>query len=456
MIKPYPFQLQGAIKIENFGGRALLADDVGLGKTAQILLYSYWNSHISPIIVVCPAGAKYTWEEQAKIHFGWLSSVLETRKASNRVAILPRRLVIVNFDILHNWLKVLLRMKPKLIIIDEAHAIGNMRTIRTRTLQRLCKGVPHVVCLTATPITKRPIEFFPMLNILRPDLFPSYWKFGHAYCGARRKPWGVEFKGASNLKQLHAILHKNLMIRRHKEDVLEQLPPKTRSVIPLKITNISEYNEAVNNFISWLYKRSPERVKGAEKAEALVKVGYLLRLVAELKLPSVMRWVDDFLSETDEKLILFGVHKSVIKQLVWKYKSICVKVDGSVTGRKRQLAIEKFVYDKHTRLLIGNMKAGGAYWSAKGINHLAFFELAWTPGLHTQAEGRAHGIGRGKVGVGTSIYYLIGKDTCEIKMCKDLQSAQTILDKTLDGKITGRGIDLFDKLIDSLYSSRRK
>ena len=74
-----------------------------------------------------------------------------------------------------------------------------------------------------------------------------------------------------------------MMIRRLKKDVLKELPDKTRHIIPLKIRKRKEYQEAVENFIKWLTKKSAAKAKRAERAKALVKMGYLKRLSAQLK-----------------------------------------------------------------------------------------------------------------------------------------------------------------------------
>lgn len=137
----------------------------------------------------------------------------------------------------------------------------------------------------------------------------------------------------------------------------------------------------------------------------------------------------------------FAVHRKIISELHARYKGQSVVVDGSVTGRKRQLAMDQFLKDRKTRLFFGNIKAAGTGWSAKGVSTTAFVELPWSSGDVLQAEDRIHGINRGKEGCGANIYYLLAKGTIEEKLAELLNKKQKILARTLDN---GKGEDEFD------------
>ena len=116
MTKLRPFQLDGAKQIYAFGGRALLADEQGLGKTLQAL---YWVGKIKrhrPVVIVTPASVKYAWQSEAALHFNMRTEVLEGRR-KKRVMQLPGPIVILNYDILKSWLPALLKAKPQVVIL---------------------------------------------------------------------------------------------------------------------------------------------------------------------------------------------------------------------------------------------------------------------------------------------------------------------------------------------------
>ena len=457
MTELYRYQRKGVRKIDQFDGRVLLADDMGLGKTIQAL---WWGKHYLPadstIVVICPASVKFQWQREAALHVNMRSEVLSGLIPPHG-QLPPGKMFIINYDILNgrqeqsnSWLHLLMDLNPDLVIVDECHYIKGMNTKRTKAVRLLCHYAPHVIMLSGTPLTNRPIELFPALNIICPDESPSYGRYAWRYCGPRRTPWGMEFKGATNLDELHDRLNETCMIRRKKCDVLKDLPAKTRTVIPLELPPGAkkEYLKAEREFIQWLAKLSPAKARSAERAEYLVKRGYLKRLAAALKLPLVIKWLEDFLQETDEKLIFFGVHKLFLKPVYEHFKKCSVFVDGSVTGRKRQRQFDAFSQQKARRLLVGNIQAAGTGWNGQAANHVAFGELDWVPGIDTQAEDRTHRIGQLNP---VTCHYLVSEGTIEEYLCMILQEKQKVLTNVLDGTQDVE-LDIMLKLEEKLMS----
>jgi SWI/SNF-related matrix-associated actin-dependent regulator 1 of chromatin subfamily A len=120
-----------------------------------------------------------------------------------------------------------------MVICDEAHYLKNPDTNRCELLVPFLSQKKRVFLLTGTPALAKPRELFNLLKILRCDVFKSFEHFGDRYCERRQNPWTFkwEFDGARNLAELHYILKKTVMIRRLKQDVLPQLPPKQRQII---------------------------------------------------------------------------------------------------------------------------------------------------------------------------------------------------------------------------------
>ena len=449
--KLYPFQSDCVQEIEAFKGRALVACSMGLGKSIIALSYLHRHPEITRAIVVCPASLKWNWELECKKHFGWRVEVLEGRKPSPMWDTALPRILVINYDILSGWIPLLKGLNPGLVIYDESHYIASRSSLRTRSLRALCEKVPRIIALSGTPLTNRPAELWPTLNVLRPDLYRSFFRFAHLHCAPKRGYWGGwDYSGAARLKTLHHNLKKHLLVRRRKEDVLSQLPPKRHYVIPLEISDSKQYSRAARDFLGWLREKSAAKARRASKAEKMVRTGYLVRLAAELKLKAVMTWVDNFLAESEEKLLLFGVHKNILNPLRERYGEGCILIDGSVVGKKRQEGFERFNKHKKTRLLIGNIDAAGVGWSCRSSSCVAFAEYPWVPGKLIQAMDRAHGLGRGVEGSPTEVWFLTAKGTIEERLCEILQRKQKIIDSTLDGKEAEQGLDVYDLLIKEL------
>lgn len=441
MTELYQYQLEGAKKIREYKGRALLADDMGLGKTIQALYYINKCPKKRPVVIVCPANLKWVWETQASEHFNLRAEIINGKRPPKSKIVKTCPILILNYELVSSWLSYLLKIKPQLLILDECHYIKNKKAKRTVAIKALSKNIPHLIAISGTPLLSCPAELYPTLNILNPKKFNSFVAFAMRYCKPIRMPWGWEYKGASRVEELNKILS-SFMIRRLKKDVLKELPPKTRQIIPMSISNLTEYKKAEANIIAWLAEQSVIKAQKAKKAEALVKMGYLKRLAATLKLEKVFVWLDDFLESTDEKLVLYGVHKNILKPIRDRYKNISVFVDGSTPRKDRKLAVTFFQKKKQTRLFIGNIRAAGEGITLTAATKLVFVELDWTPGKHTQAEDRIHRIGQEENVV---IYYLIAKDTIEEKLCQLIQKKQENITSVLDGKKVN-DFNLFNEL----------
>ncbi len=436
--------------MENMDLRCLLSWDMGLGKTIATLGCLYRNPQALPAVIVCPSSVKYMWESEAA-RFGFRAAVAEGQTPPDYLSgrLCPHeRMLIINYDILPYWVDALRLLGLRTIVLDECQMIGSVTAARTKAAAEVAAPLSHAIALSGTPLTNRPAELWPTLNIVRPDLFPSFWKFACDHCEPKMVRGQWQYRGARNLKQLNHKLE-DVMIRRRKDEVLTDLPSKMRRVVPVELRNISEYMLAENDFMRWLKMTDPSKVQSAGRAEQMVRVGYLLRLAARLKMKSVVEWVNHFLESVDEKLVLFAVHTKAIDTLKRRCKAKSVVVDGSVTGRDRKAAVDQFRRDRKTRLFIGNIKAAGT-----GIDGLqtvcqtaAFAEMWWSPGTMIQAEDRIHRIGQEG---SAQIVYFVARKTIEEKLCKTLQAKQAVIDETLDGTAVVDNLDVFSQFVYSV------
>ena len=443
-MKPYPFQQETLRSIQKFNGRCLVALSMGLGKT-PIALWYIKKKRLTPTIVVCPASIKFQWADEAnKIMPNWKVTILEGRKPGPTWG---ADIIIINYDILSYWVSHLLETaRPQAVILDEVHMLANA-TKRTRSAYRLCYEVENILALSGTPLTNRPIELYNTVHLLCPESFPSKPSFGRAFCDLKINRWsgGLDYRGSSNLGKLRELLLDTCMIRKRKSEVLKELPPKIRQVVRLDIKNREEYNRANSAFLDWLKDTKPSRVKKAKKAEAMVKVGYLLRLTARLKFWSVVEWVKDYLKESEGKAIIFAQHHKMIRGLSRQIGESVDVIHGGVPTSKRKSITEQFQTKKKPRILIGNIRAAGVGLNLTVADTVIFSELSWKPADHTQAEDRIHRIGQENT---SWIYYLVAKGTIEEKLCEIIQAKHETTSAVLDGGVTPDSLDIFSQLLE--------
>lgn len=450
MTQLYPYQKKGVRKIRHFGGRALVADEMGLGKSIQASTYAI-EEKAFPILVVCPAFIKDNWADEFVKHFGMRSHIVSGRTVPKEDLRTSAKVVIINYDILPNWWKTLRKCGFQIVFFDEGQYLKNSHTQRTKAARKLCKKLAKILILTGSPIMSRPAEVWPLVNILRPDVFDSFFSFGARYCQPRFRFGKWEYKGAARIPELHALLNETCMIRRLKADVLKELPEKSRFVIPMRMTKSSEYREAVDDFLGWLGKVSPGKAKKAAKAEAVVKLGYLSRLAAELKLPNVLDWIANFLAESEEKLIVFGLTKRLLRMVQAKFPAQSCYIDGTVPTSDRKSIIKRFRLSSKKRLLICQTTTAVG-WNAVEAATTAHIEMPWTPSDCDQADDRTHRIGQKRK---TAHYYFVAKESTEEDRCNVLQKKRKIIAGVLDGKHTTKDADIYDQLIALLQRRKR-
>ena len=445
----YPFQHHGVEYIEAKNGRALVADEMGLGKTIQALGWASIHRDKRPIVVVCPASIKHNWVREVKLTLNAERCyVCESRSPDSVNRMQRSTFIIINYDILPSWVKVLKKLEPKILIVDEVHYIKTASAKRTEAVLNLGQSIPHVIALSGTPIVNNPAEIWTTIHLLDEELFPSFRDFAFRYCDPKRGYRKMEYKGAEHMEELHKILTTTVMIRRSKAEVLKELPPKVRTVIPFPLTgkDLDEYRMAEQEFTSWLAQEitDPRKLSNSLRAQALVKTGYLKRLCARAKLKQVTEWIEEYL-ELEEKLVVFGIHHVVMDFLKDRYPESSM-ITGSVPNRQRQVEVDRFQRDPKVRLFLGNIQAAGVGITLTAAKATSFVELGWTPGEHRQAEDRVHRIGQKADSV--QAFYLIAEGTIEERICEILDKKDKVVNRILAGKAPDRDSMLTELLMN--------
>lgn len=461
------FQREGVSFLESRDGCALLGDDMGLGKTVQAAawLQLRWEDAL-PALVVCPSSLKLNWARELRKFTELTVAVVGGRyNELNSVEPGVAEVYVVNYDVLavpsvcekcngegkYINTKGLeqkckrckgtgkdVALRPDLeqlgirtVILDECQYIKNYDTQRSRAVALLGRLAAHRMGLSGTPIENRPVEFFPTLNFIDPQQWNSWWKFVHRYCGAEQGRYGWDFSGASNVEELHHVLTSTRMVRRTKDEVLKDLPPKQRSVVPVEIDNRDEYNAAAEDYIEYLRGVNPEKVSKAERAKALVRINGLKRLCIQGKLAGCIEWIEDYLNG-DRKLVVFSLHLDVLDALEERFGEMAVRVDGGVSGPARQDAVDAFQENPEKRLFLGQLKAAGVGLTLTAASATVTLELGWNPSAHDQAEDRVHRIGQQADSV--MAYYLVASGTIDEDLADLIDAKRETIRAILDGE----------------------
>lgn len=422
--KLYPFQREGVRWIEAHEGRALLADEPGLGKTVQALVWLRLRLELRPAVVVCPAAVKLQWAREAR---RWLHQPDVTLLSGERPdpTALSRDISVISYDVLDAWVDTIIKHHPSVLVLDEVHLAANESAKRTRAALKLGRRCRHVIGLSGTPILNRPIEAYTVIKLIAPGLFANKLEYGLRYCAGKRSFWhrGYDYSGASHLDEL-AVKLADVMLRRRKDDVLPELPAKVRTVVPLEMRDGAEYALAEADF--------RRRAKKLKPGAALAQVGLLRRLAAAGKMQQALAWVDDYLA-TGERLVLFCVHRATLRAVEEHLGRSCVVVHGGMSDRERDERVQSFQRggaQVFAGIIDSQGRPAGIGINLTAARATAFLELQWSPGVLDQAEDRVHRIGQERDSV--AAYYLIAAGTIEERIVALIDKKRRVLDQVVD------------------------
>ena len=435
-LKLFPYQEVGVAFIELSKGKALIGDDMGLGKTAQSLAWLALHKEKRPVIVICPASIKVNWSREIN---KWIpNSSIQSIDSGKDVIEPGKEFYIVNYDLLRKHEQGLLDIGASVVILDEATYVKERKSQRTKATLKIAKSSPHVLALSGTPILNKPIEFFNILNLIAPKVFKSQWQFGHQFCGMEHNGYGFSYSGATNTELLNFLL-KSIMIRRDKREVLKDLPPKRREFkyigIPNKIIRMHEAAEMdLSNAVRDYRIRGLSSEERSEKRMlAITALNYLRQVVGMAKAEQTLEIVRPTL-EAGEKIVIFGHHKAVLDKLeedLTKAGFKNVRIDGQVTGNKRQKLIDEFQNDPDCKVMVASILAMGMGVNLVSASSVFIVERQWTPAVEEQGEDRLWRIGQEKE---VTVWYLVTADTVDDKMNHLIERKRKMVKQIIDGE----------------------
>ena len=409
--------------------RALLADEMGLGKT--ITAIAYMNTiGVDRYMVLCPASLQDNWRREIK---KWSMSQCEphiyrTGRATPKHCILILSYgLCIHFELLDRILK---NYRFGALIADEVHMLKSPLARRAQLLYAkngVFDRVDAIAALSGTPILNKPIEIFPIVNKLNPQVFEEkeFDAFGAKYCEARRNVFSgkIEYRGSKNAAQLNFLLRSRVMCRRLKTEVLPQLPAKIKRVIYLEnascgLAYIVREHE--------LYSAFCEDGLSSEGNQNMLHVRNILGL---LKVEQIVSYAKTILEE-QEKIIIFGWHKEVLARIGAALADFNPLVlTGATPPNVRSLRVDAFHSDPDRRVFIGSIAAAGVGLNLQIAHYILFAELSWVPGENAQAEDRAHRIGQAKSVV---IDYLIFENSVDERILNVTNEKAKIIKNVLD------------------------
>lgn len=410
----------------HFGG--CLADDMGLGKTIQTLAMlqklkeeDEQNGTHNTSLIIMPTSLIYNWLNEAKKFTPKLKIHAHTGTFRNKDIILFEKydLIITTYGITRVDAELLRDFYFNYIILDESQNIKNPSSKSFKAVRKLRSR--HKLILSGTPVENSVADLWTQLTFLNPGLLGTQSFFNEEYVQAIEKR-----KDEEKARKLQAII-KPFVLRRTKEQVAAELPPKTEHIFYCDMsedqaayyekTKSAYRNDLLDSMDNGTYsKKQVQLLQGLTALRQLANHPFMIDQEYQSdsgKFEDVMHTLDNVLKGGHKVLIFsqFVKHLSLFKEALEKEAIPFSYLDGATKNRGEVVA--EFQQNKALKVFLISIKAGGVGLNLTQADYVFILDPWWNPAVEQQAIDRTHRIGQDKK---VFIYKFISKDTVEEKI----------------------------------------
>ncbi len=463
----YPYQKEG---VERFlgQGRLLLADDMGLGKTAQAISCTdiLWRSRrIRKGLIIAPASLKPQWSREWA-SFSDLPILVVDGSPTERQALYESTrsgLFIINYEQLIRDLEIIRRWNPDLVVLDEAQRIKNWATKTALSVKGL--SPPYRLVLTGTPMENRIDELASVVEWVDDMALEPKWRLSslHAIHADGKR----EVTGVRNLDTLRERL-RPCMLRRVRQDVLEQLPSRTDTRVPIEMTpEQEEAHDALIQPIIALVQRAKKRpltqveflrLMSLLTTQRIISNGLaqldfeevwpairprspeesVLKGLSSPKLLEIRQLIRQLVLEQGRKVVVFSQWRRMLTLAHWAVGDLLAEGGfraGFFTGaegqKRRTQNIVEFHDDPAMRILFASDAGGVGLNLQHASNCVINMELPWNPAVLEQRIGRIYRLGQKQP---IDVFNLVCEQGIESRIASLVGSKQAFFKGLFDGE----------------------
>lgn len=432
-IKPMQHQIRCAEQVLNeMRGRAILADEVGLGKTieAGLILKEYMiRGLVKRALILVPSSLVLQWQRELMNKFG-IPAVAQKKAYMWETA----DILIASIDTAKRppHRNYVLQQEYDLLIVDEAHKLKNPNTKNYQFIKEIKKK--YCLLLTATPIQNQLSELYNLITLLKPGHLGSKSQFLDRYV--------VHERESKNSKQLRSEIGK-VMIRNRRTESGIQLPYRHVITIPIELSQKERhFYEAVTTFIKDQYRQFGSKnalslitlqrevcssrdatylslinmYKQTQNNPVLVKqIENIANIGKQIHVHAKAQKTIELIKEINDKVIIFTEFRATmnfLQHMLHQHGITSIPFRGGFGRNKKDWMRELF--EKRAQVLVAT-EAGGEGINLQFCNHIINYDLPWNPMKIEQRIGRIHRLGQTK---DVYIYNLSTKNTIEEHILK--------------------------------------
>jgi non-specific serine/threonine protein kinase len=433
----------------------ILADDMGLGKTIQALTFLLAEKESGraehPTLVVCPTSVATNWCLEAEKFTPDLKVMKLTGPNRDKLyrKVKDYDVIVTTFALLRMDIA---RLRPRTwhaVVLDEAQNIKNPQSQTANAAKQL--SAKHRFCLTGTPLENSLVELWSLFDFCMPTFLDTEKNFRARYAmtGAEKPAdvAGLRVKVAP------------FMLRRVKEDVAKELPPKTEQVLQIPLT--ATQRELYDQVLALSKQRvldsiNQKGLKGSTVTilDALLKLRQAachpdlvkLDIAREYSESSKHDMLHQILTEAiaeDHRALVFSQftsHLAILRKWLDEQGIEYLYLDGRT--KKRQDLVKRFNSKKGPPLFLISLKAGGTGLNLAAADYVVHMDPWWNPAVEAQATDRAHRIGQTRP---VFVYKLVAENTVEEKIIELQKRKKELFDSVVSAEgVAGSGLTMED------------
>ncbi|MGL4293305.1 MAG: DEAD/DEAH box helicase, partial [Bacteroidales bacterium] len=429
-----PYQEEGfrwMARLCEWGAGACLADDMGLGKTLQTIAMLLHRAPQGASVVIAPASVLLNWQQEI-IRFAPSLTTKVLHGMGERDALMqglePYDVVLTTYGLLASETERLCGTKWNVIVLDEAHTIKNKETKMSKAAMEL-EGDFRLL-LTGTPIQNHLGEIWNLFQFMNPGMLGTFDQFAAKF---------ITPADSKEQRELLKALVSPFLLRRTKNEVLNDLPGKTEMVIPV------ELSPAERVVYETLRRKAEEKLlqENSGTVQTLAEITRLRQAASHIgmvgknqaeessKMKAFFELFEEMKDNNHRALVFsqFTTHLALFREALDKRKIPYLYLDGSTPVSERAKLVKSFQTGEQPLFLI-SLKAGGLGLNLTAADFIVHLDPWWNPALEDQASDRAYRIGQRRP---VTVYRLIATDTIEEKIIELHHTKKDMADSLLEG-----------------------
>jgi non-specific serine/threonine protein kinase len=442
---------------------------MGLGKTviADSLIKAYHNK-LTPILIVCKSSLTIQWLMETFKWAGRMACIIENGKEKPDFSFF--QIFICSMDLLRRskWADDE-ETTFKTIIIDEVQHIKNPGAQRTQLIRKLCSKADNVIGLSGTPIKNHAAEYFTILNILYPHLFPQESGFLSQWVQSYWDSDAMKFRhgGIKHWKRFQEITG-DFILRFTREEVMPEIPKVQRTFMFCDLGDELHkmYDESLDKF----RQAYDDKMLGENKWEAGAalqeSMNEMRQVIGLAKVKPTVEYVEEFLETwrngTSRKIVVFAHHiraadmlEDALNEIMPTFDALPVlRMKGGMKAKDNYELEQEFKTNPHRRVLVASTLAAGEGKNFQFCSDAVLMERQWNPANEEQAEARFTRIGSEADFVG--VKYIVARGTFDEVMAKLVEKKRQYVTQALSGKDNKwQESDFMSELMKLIYEGKK-